>query len=231
MAIFPFLSISCPNTHTTLQVLAAHFDNKLLLEVPRQLWENPVYSRRIVSIHLENNFLSSLPEPLTALTTLRLLSLAGNRLAAVPEWLPALPSLDTLSFASNCLTALPPTLGDLPRLAHLNVYDNRLQRIPTALGRCAELRTLVIGRNPWVPFVPEEEGLSPHVGLPAALLANMRALTARSFCNGVCEFLRLHMLAYFSPTSVHAQLARFRSCFLLIRSSICGGIGDRHTGP
>ena len=171
------------------QVLVAHFDCKLLLEVPKQLWENPIYSRRIVAIHLENNFLTSLPEQLATLRTLRLLSVARNRLTAVPEWLRELPDLDTLSVGSNRIAAMSPGIGGLPRLAHLNLFDNRLRRVPVALGRCLQLHTLVLGRNPWSVYAPDET-LAEHVGLPPALLENMRGMTARSFCQSVCEFLR-----------------------------------------
>jgi hypothetical protein len=172
-----------------VQALVAHFDSKMLLEVPKQLWESPTYSRRILSIHLENNFLTSLPEQLTALRTLRLLSVARNRLTVVPDWLSQLPDLDTLSFAANRVARLAPAGAALPRLAHLNLFDNRLQRAPPALGRCLQLHTLVLGRNDWAVYAPGE-ALAEQVGLPAVLIDEMREMSARAFCHAVCKFLR-----------------------------------------
>ena len=167
----------------------AHFDNKMLLEVPKQLWENPAYSRRILSVHLENNFLTHIPDQMRALTTLKLLSVAQNRISLVPEWIFELQELNTLSLSMNRIAQVHPSVGLLPRLAHLNVYDNLLHRVPVSLGACTDLHTVVIGRNSWAAYTPDE-GLADQVGLPMAILRGLTSMTAAALCQAFCVFLR-----------------------------------------
>ena len=66
---------------------------------------------------VHGNLLSSLPNTLGQLTSLRTLQLVGNRLQALPESISALTQLTDLALAGNQLTAAPAALGNLSELA------------------------------------------------------------------------------------------------------------------
>jgi internalin A len=91
--------------------------------------------------------LTSLPESLERLTSLRVLRLSGNQLRSLSEPLGQLTSLESLDLGTNHFTSLPESLGQLINLQSLNVSANQLATLPWSLGKLNRLKNLNVSGN------------------------------------------------------------------------------------
>jgi len=117
-------------------------------------WERRVGSRLL---DLSGLKLTSVPEAVWQLATLRELNLSGNRLTSVPETLGQLTALQRLDLFSNQLTCVPETLGQLTALRELDLSNNQLASVPESLGQLTALQTLWLHNNQ-LASVPESLG-------------------------------------------------------------------------
>ncbi len=90
-----------------------------------------------MSLNLNTNKLSSVPNSLFSLPTLKFLDLSHNQFGStkVPnsylsEAIGSCQSLVEFHIAGNELTQLPESIGDLPNLEILDLKDNKLQVLP-----------------------------------------------------------------------------------------------------
>lgn len=111
----------------------------------------------------------NLPNDLTDMHSLKLLSLTDCDLSALPEDLGRVPGLEILDVSKNRLRRLPaslfdsesitkvdaranvietlPEIGNCPNLAVLRLEDNRLSKLPTGIDRLVGLQHLLLDRN------------------------------------------------------------------------------------
>eukprot|EP00004_Rigifila_ramosa_P002083 TRINITY_DN1215_c0_g1_i5.p1 TRINITY_DN1215_c0_g1~~TRINITY_DN1215_c0_g1_i5.p1 ORF type:complete len:438 (-),score=68.40 TRINITY_DN1215_c0_g1_i5:154-1338(-) len=106
----------------------------------------------LTHLNLSFNALTAIPEQLSSLQNLEILSLAGNRLTGLPERLfDGLTALTSLDLASNMLTELPASFSTLPSLRQLFLGDfsagNLLSAIPAGLAQMTTLEELVLSRQ------------------------------------------------------------------------------------
>jgi Leucine-rich repeat (LRR) protein len=94
-----------------------------------------------------------LPDEISSLGNLEILTLNGNGLQALPEALFELPRLRVLNLFNNALTEIPAGLLRLTRLESLTLGDNPLRQLPDDLAGCTSLRELNLANLPRLDFV------------------------------------------------------------------------------
>jgi len=75
------------------------------------------------------------------------LSLQYNQLTTLPESIGNLSSLKELSVWLNQLTTIPKSIGDLSSLEMLGLSSNQLTTIPESIGNLSSLERLTLGNN------------------------------------------------------------------------------------
>ena len=116
--------------------------------------------KSVSHIELRSSGLSGyIPEEISELSGLQVLSLDGNRLAGrIPSSLADLPELVSLSVSSNRLEGeVPRALGELSNLKYLHLGHNGLSgKIPGELGNLHNLEELYLGGNQLIGEIPIE---------------------------------------------------------------------------
>ena len=98
--------------------------------------------------------LESLPESIGNLKSLKELTLKKNQLVSLPESIGNLTSLEKLDLEANSLSVLPESIGQLTSLKELNLYMNKFNILPYVIWPLKNLKKLKFGIN---PFILEEE--------------------------------------------------------------------------
>ncbi|KAF9130821.1 hypothetical protein BG015_003959, partial [Linnemannia schmuckeri] len=94
------------------------------------------YLSHLVSLRLQGNRLTDLPDQIFRLPSLRELDVSQNRLTELSGLIGMLgPTLEELFLQSNQLQSLPQQLGRLTRLRLLDIADNQLGCIPVEVQR------------------------------------------------------------------------------------------------
>ena len=102
-------------------------------------------SSHLTHIDLRNNRLSTLPDQLCDLPSLKELRLDYNFLSALPARLNLLQKLEYLSASQNSLKSIPGNLFELrDNLKHLVLNDNKIGVVPGRLGNLHNLETLLL---------------------------------------------------------------------------------------
>ncbi len=79
--------------------------------------------------------------------TVRMLDLSNNQLTTLPESITKLPSLKRLFLSNNQLITLPESIGDLQSLEILGLGINQLTTLPESIGKLQSLKKLFLGNN------------------------------------------------------------------------------------
>ena len=103
--------------------------------------------KKLESLQLHFNLLTSVPSSFSSLTSLKTLDLSHNQLSSFPTSLYSLPHLDFLNVSHNQLTCLPPTHLDQLSVLELVLSSNSLSALPSALALCKRLRVLRADEN------------------------------------------------------------------------------------
>ncbi|XP_042317734.1 leucine-rich repeat-containing protein 40 isoform X2 [Sceloporus undulatus] len=105
---------------------------------------------RLTHLDIRNNCLISLPDEMEALGKLQIINLAFNRFKVLPDVLYRIPTLEAILLGNNQVGSLDPLqLKKLDRLSTLDLQNNDLLHVPPELGNCINLRTLLLGGNPF----------------------------------------------------------------------------------
>ncbi|XP_042659972.1 leucine-rich repeat-containing protein 40 [Tyto alba] len=105
---------------------------------------------KLTHLDIRNNFLTSLPEEMEALTRLQIINLSFNRLKVFPSVLYHIPALETILLSNNQVGSIDPLqLKKMGKLATLDLQNNDLLQVPPELGNCETLRTLLLEGNPF----------------------------------------------------------------------------------
>ncbi|XP_032091027.1 leucine-rich repeat and calponin homology domain-containing protein 4 isoform X2 [Thamnophis elegans] len=94
-----------------------------------------------------NNKLSSLPEDIGSLGSLRQLDVSSNELRSLPGSMGGLERLRDLNVRRNQITVLPEELGELP-LVRLDFSCNLVTRLPVCFRHLRHLQCLLLENNP-----------------------------------------------------------------------------------
>ncbi|KFO84257.1 Leucine-rich repeat-containing protein 40, partial [Buceros rhinoceros silvestris] len=105
---------------------------------------------KLTHLDIRNNFLTSLPEEMEALTSLRIINLSFNRFKVFPSVLYRILVLETVLLSNNQVGSIDPLqLKRMDRLGTLDLQNNDLLQVPPELGNCESLRTLLLEGNPF----------------------------------------------------------------------------------
>jgi len=91
--------------------------------------------------------LTTLPESIGNLVSLRELKIAYNELTTLPESIGNLQSLQRLEISRNELTTLPESIGNLKSLEILNLQNNKLTTLPESISNLKSLQVLDLRWN------------------------------------------------------------------------------------
>ena len=147
------------------------------LEIGSQLWVDG----RLDSLSLRQIQLTTLPESIGDLSSLKLLDLSYNQLTTLPESIGNLSSLRWLYLEDSQLTTLPESIGNLSSLYWLRLSSNQLTTLPESIGNLSNLGSLELQNNQ-LTSIPESIGdLSSLEGL--YLFNNQLTILPESICN------------------------------------------------
>ncbi|XP_055671762.1 leucine-rich repeat-containing protein 40 [Falco peregrinus] len=105
---------------------------------------------KLTHLDIRNNFLTSLPEEMEALTRLQIINLSFNRFKVFPSVLYHILALETILLSNNQVGSIDPLqLKKMDRLGTLDLQNNDLLQVPPELGNCETLRTLLLEGNPF----------------------------------------------------------------------------------
>uniref|UniRef100_A0A8C4QYM5 Leucine rich repeat containing 57 n=1 Tax=Eptatretus burgeri TaxID=7764 RepID=A0A8C4QYM5_EPTBU len=110
--------------------------------------------RKLRSVDLSENKLTSLPASVAQLKMLKILYVNQNRLGSLPQELCQLSKLEALYAADNRLTAMPARLGSLKALRTICLPGNSLTTFPLGLASLPSLDMLDLSRN-HIQVVPD----------------------------------------------------------------------------
>jgi hypothetical protein len=113
--------------------------------------------KSLKNLSLMDNQLSTLPTSIGNLGSLIEIYLGGNQLTALPEAVWNLTSLELLGLGNNALTALPEAVGNLTSLEALNVANNQLTTLPESIGNLKSLSSFSLEFNK-LTALPESIG-------------------------------------------------------------------------
>jgi Leucine-rich repeat (LRR) protein len=99
------------------------------------------------SIWLDDNCLTSVPEPLFALNNIVHLRLSGNKIESLSKKIVAWTALETLALDNNGLKKLPTCIGRLSSLKALILRGNKLKELPEPIGKMKSLNLLHCSSN------------------------------------------------------------------------------------
>ncbi|NXQ99648.1 LRC40 protein, partial [Sagittarius serpentarius] len=106
--------------------------------------------QKLTHLDIRNNFLTSLPEEMEALTRLQIINLSFNRFKAFPSVLYRILALETILLSNNQVGSIDPLqLKQMDKLGTLDLQNNDLLQVPPELGNCETLRTLLLEGNPF----------------------------------------------------------------------------------
>ncbi|KAM4037171.1 leucine-rich repeat and calponin homology domain-containing protein 4 isoform 2-T2 [Anomaloglossus baeobatrachus] len=132
-----------PPSVSNLQVLSyLNLSRNLLTSLPPHICRLP-----LTVLIASNNKLTSIPEEVGGMGSLRQLDLSCNELQSLPAQMGALRSLRELNVRRNQLSSLPEEISELP-LTRLDFSCNRVARIPPSFCRLRHLQSIVLDNNP-----------------------------------------------------------------------------------
>ena len=111
----------------------------------------------IVGLGLYEKGLTSLPDTIENLKSLKKLNLSYNKLTSLPDTIKNLNSLKELILSSNQLTSLPESIGNLKSLQTIGLSNNKLTTLPESIGNLKSLQTLGLSNN-WLTTLPDTLG-------------------------------------------------------------------------
>eukprot|EP00892_Ulva_mutabilis_P003179 jgi/Ulvmu1/12862/UM098_0047.1 len=168
--------------------------------------------------------LTEVPEPISALHSLKTLVLSKNKLTSLPHFIGTLQQLVILNVDDNALTSLPDSLKSLTSLHTLSLSSNALAAPIIDLSALQHLAVLHLGGNP-LTYVPE---LSQASALHVVSLASLHISADASFSAWTVQVLkpppRVSMRSRSTPVDAALKLLLSRSS--LQHPLIAGGLAE-----
>ncbi len=102
---------------------------------------------KIVELNFIFKGLTSVPEAIKNLSSLKSLILRYNQILSIPDWIGSLSSLESLNLNINNIKSLPESIGSLSSLKELSLWKNELIFLPESMGSLSSLETLNLRLN------------------------------------------------------------------------------------
>ena len=102
---------------------------------------------KIVELDFIFKGLTSLPEPIKYLSSLKTLGLRYNQIISLPSWFSSQLSLEILNLNVNNLNDLPESIGSLLSLKELFLWKNELRYLPYTINNLSNLEKLNVRLN------------------------------------------------------------------------------------
>lgn len=125
------------------QVVGLGLHNKGLTSFPEIIYK----LNSLKDLVLDNNKLTSIPETIEKLNKLKTLNLGHNLLKNLPKSISRLSSLEDLILWSNKFESLRESIGNLNSLQKLFLFDNQLTILPESIGNLKLLKILDLKQN------------------------------------------------------------------------------------
>ena len=142
----------------------------------------------IISIHVSNTSIITLPKFINNFRSLRSLTLKGCRLANLPESIGVLSYLKILDLERNNLKTLPKSVSFLSSLKMLNLKNNQVQKIPYSIGALTSLQYLNLEQNN-LQYIPRSIGY-----LNSLKFLNIRGNSLKSIPSSIGSLKNLKVL-------------------------------------
>ncbi|WP_338732042.1 leucine-rich repeat domain-containing protein [Mangrovimonas cancribranchiae] len=140
---------------TNLKHLWLYKYNSALL--PESIGELINLEKLIIS---DSELLSGLPESISKLNHLELISLDDNNLTTIPKPIFRVTSLKFLDVEGNQITKISKNIGNLTNLIRLDISNNNITKIPSEIGLLNTLYSLDIRGNPTIKLPKSMKNLS-----------------------------------------------------------------------
>ncbi len=126
--------------------------SKSQISIDKSNWINTRYFKikenKIIKLILENQELSSYPDFINHITTLKTLTLQNNNITSIPNSIGTLSNLEYLDLSKNEIYSLPDSIGNLVNLKRLNLDYNCLKTLPKSIINLKKLKSLNIYPGP-----------------------------------------------------------------------------------
>ena len=139
------------------QLELLNLGDNAIADVPAEL---PLKLAKLRVLFFANNLFESIPEVLSKMTNLYMLSFKSNRLRCISETcLP--PSIGWLILTDNQIAALPKSIGQLTHMRKLMLSGNKLVSLPDEMRAMTSLELVRLAANkltslpPWLLELPK----------------------------------------------------------------------------
>jgi Leucine-rich repeat (LRR) protein len=112
--------------------------------------------KHLTLLSLTGTHITDVPDGLSQLSSLSQLELSDIAFPEVPPSVFRLTQLKVLYLASNKLSSISEEIGALNQLTELDLAWNRLREVPRQLTHLSRLETLRLSANPFLGVIPEE---------------------------------------------------------------------------
>lgn len=106
---------------------------------------NIVYGKELISLDLERNFISVIPDNISLLKSLSILTLRCNKIRELPANLPQ--TLKILDISSNDFETFPESVNNLPNLLQLDISYNKLKTLPSSINNLKSIKKINLSSN------------------------------------------------------------------------------------
>jgi len=94
-----------------------------------------------------DNSIAKLPDSLSRLTKLKILTLSHNGFTSFPEVVTRLTAIEELVLSRNDIVILPESIGEMKSLKRLYLWGNSIYRLPGTISNLSNLKFLDISHN------------------------------------------------------------------------------------
>ncbi|MHA1509776.1 MAG: leucine-rich repeat domain-containing protein, partial [Promethearchaeota archaeon] len=134
-------------SHSDLTEILTNYYSLIYLKKLHFRLKYTIEDCRVVELNFIFKGLTKLPNAISHLLNLRILSLRYNQITEIPEWISNFHSLETLNLNINNINNLPKTLGSLQNLKELTLWKNELQKLPSSISSLKSLKILNLRLN------------------------------------------------------------------------------------
>ena len=128
------------------------FSNRFLTKFPQKLRNFQV--EWVKQLHLDNNFLTEIPNCIFQLEKLQVLCISNNRIASIDSQISKLSLLKCLDLSSNLISNFPQELCQLSNLKRLYLGNNNIANLPNEFHKLRSLKEISIYGNLLQSFPP-----------------------------------------------------------------------------
>ncbi|MGB1230227.1 MAG: leucine-rich repeat domain-containing protein [Holosporaceae bacterium] len=133
-------------------------------QVEAYLRDRQIDPDHVTKIDFEGHNLTHIPHwVFTKTKNVRNLDLTCNRLTALPDKLSQLRDLEVLTAPQNQISVVDPAISQLTKLKELNLGHNNLNDLPTTIGDIGSLQCLFLENNDFVLLPGSICNLAPHL--------------------------------------------------------------------